>query len=58
MNSQQQDKPLYFQGKWWFISEDRASFSTEIAPYPRQVYLPRFDSIFLALLNDKMVMFE
>lgn len=37
------DKPLYFQGKWWFISDDREYFKIweEMGIYPIKVYYPR-----------------
>lgn len=41
------DRPLYFQGKWWFISEDRSIFSTEDGGvYPIKFWIPRTNTFY------------
>lgn len=46
------DKPLFYQGKWWFISEDRQRFytikpHTLIAPgIEYLVFYPHLDMVY------------
>lgn len=37
-NSQESDKPLFYQDKWWFVSDDRESFIYSINDNDELVY--------------------